>query len=210
MNKFRLSFILSIALLLSACATVYTAEDFTDYQAKHESVAILPYNVTIQLKKLPEGTTAEDISNMQKDEGYLFQQQLYAQFLQRYSKGQYTVDFQDIAKTNILLDRADIEYDTITKFTKEELAEILGVDAIISGDIKRTKPMGTGWAVASTLLLGYGATNKVTVNMTVHDSNDGAMIWSYDHNVDGGVGSSPESMAKSLMKNISKKFPYTT
>jgi hypothetical protein len=69
--------------------------------------------------------------------------------------------------------------------------------------------MSTGAAVASAFLLGYGgATNSVNVNMTVHDAESGGLLWSYDHEFKGGIGSSPESVSKGLLKASSKKFPY--
>ena len=201
---------LATLMLLAGCVTptVYTAPDFSTYQAEHKTVAILPYSVQIELKKLPEGTTEADIQRMEHDEGYLFQKVLYSQFLQGVSKDRYTVDFQDCDKTNTLLTRADIKQEDITRYTKDELATLLGVDALISGNIKREKPMGTGAAIASTLLIGIGQTNQVHVNMAIHDGATGNLLWSYDHEVSGGLGSSPEGLAKSLMKKIAKKFPY--
>ncbi len=207
---FRLFAAATLLLLLTACAgpSIYTNESFSNYQNEHKLVAVLPYDVEIQLKKLPEGLTADDLEKMEEEEGFLFQQQLYAQFLERYGKGKYTVGFQDVEKTNILLERAGIDYEKISRHTKEELAETLGVDAVISGDIKRSKPMSTGWAVASTVLIGWGTTNTVNVNMRIHDGKNGEMIWSYDHDASGGVASSAEGLAKALMRNVSKKFPY--
>jgi len=208
MNKVKLAFLLGALLLVSACATVYTNENFSEYQSNHKTVAVLPYNVEIQMKKLPEGMTSQDVDRMEEEEAYLFQQQVYSQFLNRYQKGEYTVSFQDVEKTNVLLKRADINYANLNSFTKEEIGQKLGVDAVISGDIKRAKPMGTGAAVVTTLLFGVGTTNSVDVNMRIHGVQSGDLVWSYDHTANGGLGSSPESLAKSLMKSVSKKFPY--
>lgn len=199
---------LAALMLMAGCATVYTAEDFSTYQAEHKTVAILPYSVQIELKKLPEGVTQDDIEKMEADESQVFQKVLYGQFLEQYSKGRYTVEFQDIDKTNTLLTRSDVNLDNMSSYTKDELSALLGVDALISGNIRRDKPMSTGAAIASTLFLGFGTTNKVHVNMAVHDGTSGNLLWSYDHEVSGGLGSSPEKLAKSLMDNISKKFPY--
>jgi len=201
---------LATLMLLGGCttATVYTAEEFSTYQEEHKIVAILPYSVHIELKKLPEGTTEADIREMESDEGLMFQRILYGQFLEQYSKRRYTVEFQDIDKTNTLLTRSDIDFGNMTKYTKDELAAVLGVDALISGHIKRDKPMSTAAAIWSTVLIGVGNTNQVHVSMAVHDGATGKLLWSYDNDVGGGLGSSPEKLAKSLMDQISKKFPY--
>lgn len=198
------------ATLLAGCATVYTDENFADYQNNHSTVAVLPFEVTIGQKSQAEGADLAQIEAAEQEEGVVFQRQLYSQFLKQWSKDKYTVKFQDVDETNVLLRRADMDVDNIRNFTKAEIGQALGVDSVISGTIKREKPMGTGAAVASAFLLGFGGvTNSVNVHMTIHDSEDGSLLWSYDHEVGGGIGSSPEGVAKSLMKDTSKKFPYS-
>lgn len=146
---------------------------------------------------------------MQKEEGTNIQKQLYTRYMKRWSDGKYTVKFQDVDKTNVLLRRANMSDENIENFTKSEIGKALGVDAVISGTVKREKPMSTGAAVASAFLLGFGgSTNSVNVNMTVHDSAEGDLLWSYDHEVGGGLGSSSQGITKSLIKATSKKFPY--
>lgn len=200
--------VFTAALIAAGCATVYTADDFAIYRDQHETVAILPYDVNIELKKMPEGMTEADIRQMEKDEAYVFQKVLYTQFLKRYSKGEYTVEFQDADKTNILLARADIQYENLGRYTKDEIARVLDVDSLISGTIVRSKPMSDSGAFWSTLFFGFGTTNQVHVNMSIHDGASGSLLWSYDHEVAGGLGSTPESVAKSLMRDVAKKFPY--
>lgn len=208
-NTYRISAVLIAGYFATACsATVYKDQDFSSYQSEHKKVALLPFDVSIDTKNLPKDTNLDFLVDAEKEEGYLFQAQLYTQFLNKYQKGEYTVSFQDVDETNVLLERAGVTYETLNSFTKAELAEILGVDSIISGDVKRSKPMGTAAAVASTFLVGFGATNKVVVNMTLHDGKTSSLLWSYDHQQAGGIASSPDRLAKNLMKNSSAKFPY--
>ena len=198
-----------VALAVAGCATVYTAADFGDRTTAHETVAILPFDVSIDMRELPEGLTKEDLREQERDEAYAFQRQVYTEFLQRYARDQYTVEFQDVDTTNVLLNRADVDYQRIyTSYTRDELADMLGVDATISGTITRSRPMGTGAAIVTTLLFGGGVTNAVEVSIAVHDGSDGALLWSYDHEVSGGLGSTPESVAEALMRGIARKFPY--
>ena len=172
-------------------------------------VALLPFDVSINLRELPEGLTEEDLRAQERDEAYAFQRQLYTEFLRRYARGQYTVQFQDVDTTNVLLNRADVDYRAIySSYTKDELAGILGVAAVVSGGIGRSRPLGTGAAIATTNLFGVGTTNHVEASMTVHDGNDGTLLWSYDHEVAGGLGSTPESVAESLMRGVARSFPY--
>lgn len=200
-----------LILVVTGCATVYTAADFADRTAEHETVALLPFDVSINLRELPEGLTEEDLRAQERDEAYSFQRQLYTQFLQRYARGQYTVEFQDIDTTNVLLNRADVDYRAIySSYTRAELADLLDVDAVVSGAIGRSRPLGTGAAIVTTVLFGVGVTNQVEASMTVHDGDDGALLWSYDHEVGGGLGSTPEGVAESLMRGVARSFPYDT
>jgi len=206
--KFKTLIIAAMISVLAACATVYTSQDFSQHQSRHNTVAILPFRVSIELKKIPDGVTSDQLRRAEIDEAYVFQKQLYNQLLVQYAKNRYTVSFQDIDRTNILLERAGIKYENISSSTKDEIAKILGVDSIISGQIRREQPMSTGAAIFSTIFLGFSSTNKVNVNMAIHDGAAAQLIWSYDHEVSGGLGSSAEGLAKSLMSGISRKFPY--
>ena len=70
--------------------------------------------------------------------------------------------------------------------------------------------MSEGAAVALGLLVGaWGATNQTTTSLTIHDTSS-SLLWKYDYNASGSVGSSPENLANALMRNASKRFPYRT
>ena len=196
-------------VMLPACATTYTAENFAEYQAKHETVAVLPFLTTIDRRNLKSGYDPEALAIAEKDEAYLFQRQLYIQFLDQSEKGEYTVTFQPVDRTNVLMERAGITYDDLRAYTRDEIGEVLGVDAVISGEIRRANPVGAGAAVAGAFLVGaYSATNEVTVTMVVHDAETGALVWAYDHVAQGSLGSSSERLARGLMRNSASKFPY--
>ena len=91
-----------------------------------------------------------------------------------------------------------------------ELAEILGVDAIISGNYETDKPMSEGASVALGLLIGFwGSTNNATVNMSVHNAKDGILLWNYNKKVSGSIGSSPDDLINRLMRKASRRLAYT-
>lgn len=200
-----------LCILVMGCntPTTYLATGFEDFQHAHRLVAILPFQVTIDPKKLPKDFSLEMAKEAEKDEAYNFQQQLYLRFLERQEKGEYTVKFQDVDDTNARLGKAGINSENLTNYTKAELKNILEVDALISGTISRERPMSTGLAVALGALFGvWGSTNKVNVGLNIHDAPTGDLVWKYEHEASGSVGSSSEELAKSLMKSVSKKFPY--
>jgi len=196
-------------LYAASCAKIYTSPDFTNVRNEHKTVAILPFEVTIDAKKIPKGMTLETLKELEKDEGFTFQSQMYSRFLENQKKDKYTVQFQDVDRTNSILLRNGVNYENMRSYTKDELAEMLGVDAVVSGHIRRSRPMSTGGAIASSLLFGFsGPTNRVDMDVVIHNELNGALLWKYNHQASGGIGSSSEQLSKSLMKKISRKFPY--
>jgi len=203
----RITVLLIVVSIFSSCAVIYKAPQFPQRASQHKVLALTPLDVTIQYRKLPQGTTIETIKENEKDLGYTFQDQLYTRFLKRLDL--YTIDFQDIDKTNSILIKNNISYENLKEYSKEDIAKLLGVDVILSGKILTQKPMSTGGAIALGVLTGlYGSTNKVEVSVTVHDGLDSKLLWKYEHTYSGSVGSSPESISKALFRNLSNKFPY--
>ncbi len=201
------AFIACAAIMISSCGPkIYKSDNFETSKATVKTLAILPFTVTIDTKRLPKGTTMETLKESEQKTGYDVQGNSYSWFLKR-SKD-YTVSFQDIDRTNSLLKKAGISYDDISLQDKGELCKLLGVDAVISGRIRMSKPMSEGAAVVVGLLAGaWGATNKTTTSLTIHDGKSG-LLWKYDYDASGSVGSSAERLTSALMKNASKKFPY--
>ena len=192
-----------------AGAQKYTHPRFAELCKDHKKVAILPFVVSIDMKNLGKNTTVEMIDKAEKEESLEFQRQLYARFLQRSQEDAYTIEFQDVDQTNALLLKAGISLDSLSARTRDEIAGILGVDALISGSIHQTRPTSTGMAMAQTLLIGFsGSTQRVDINLTVHNGADGALLWSYDHTDKGGMANTVEAMTKSLLKKVAGNFPY--
>lgn len=190
-------------------AQKYTHPNFASVTKEHKQLAVLPFRVNIDMKHLPKNTTVEMVQQSEKDEALEIQKVLYSRLLQRSGEDQYRVSFQDVDQTNALLQKAGLSLDSLTAHTKDEIAKILGVDALVSGTVQQTAPTSTGMAVAQTLLFGMsGSTQRVDINMAVHNGADGQLLWSYDHNDKGGMMNSVEGMMKSLMKKVAGNFPY--
>jgi hypothetical protein len=208
--KSQLSALALLLIILQGCApTVFTAPNFATAKRGHKTVAVLPFDVSVLMKKLPKGVTPEQIKADEEKTAFTAQSQAYTYLLKQMGKDKYTVEFQDIDKTNALLLKNSLDYAGIKSKTKDEIAKILGVDAVMSGKIVMEKPMNEGAAIALGLLVGFwGSTNKVNTASTIHTGSDGKLLWKYDWEASGSIGSSTESLTKALMKNVSKNFPY--
>lgn len=200
-----------IVMIISSCGpTIYKTADFESKTAKHKIVAILPAEVTISLRPNEmKNMSIESFKEKEAATGFSIQNNLYSWFLRRSEKFKYTVSFEDISKRNALLAKAGIEYKDLKYKTKEELATILQVDAVISTRVSMQKPMSEGAALAIGVLIGtWGATNTVQTSINIHEAKKGELIWKYDYKASGSVGNNAENLVNGLMRNASKKFPY--
>ena len=155
--------------------------------------------------------TDEQLNRLEKSEGESIQTAMYSWFLKRKKRGKLQdLKVQDPKTTNALLGKKGIGYDNINDYTPMELAEILGVDAVISGDYETNKPMSEGASVALGILIGFwGTTNTAIVNMSIHNAIDGELLWNYNKKVRGSIGSSPEDLINILMRKASRRMAYT-
>ena len=204
--------VLAAGLIAGCSPKIYKTDNFDSVAARHKIVAILPSDVNIQLRpNEAKKISADDVRKNEETTGLAVQDRMYSWFLRRSDKYHYTVKFQDISKTNALLKQANINYMDLRTKSKDELAKLLGVDATISSSVRMDKPMSEGAAIAVGLLIGaWGSTNNVTTSITIHEGTKGDLMWKYDYQASGSVGSSTESLVNGLMKNASKKFPYNS
>jgi len=121
-----------------------------------------------------------------------------------------TVEVQDPNTTKALLRKKNITEKNMNKYTPKQLANILNVDAVITGDYKTTKPMSEGASLALGLLSGlWGSTNTATINMSVHNRKDGVLLWNYNKKVRGSIGTDSDDLINTLMRKASRRLSYT-
>lgn len=199
-------FLMAFSLfLISSCAKIYYSPDAYSLANNHKIIAIAPPSVSIAASKKVD---AEAIKEQQKTESINFQKEIYAWMLKRKLQGQISPEILDIETTIAKLSRAGYPE---TPYSPSEICDILGVDGIITSNFSMSKPMSEGAAIALGLLTGaWGSTNEVNVSMSIFDNTNKKLIWNFDHQYTGGVGSSPSSLVDDLMRYASKKMPYLT
>ena len=85
---------------------IFKAPGFKDSLEKHKVVAILPFKATIAYKRMPKGFDLAGNNLEEKKLGINMQQGMYTYLLRK--GGKYTVSFQDVERTNILLKQAGV------------------------------------------------------------------------------------------------------
>lgn len=189
---------------------IYTNPDFAALAKNEQTLAILPFTVTLHLRPNERAKMSdEDLKKMELQEGLDVQSAMQSYFLHKKEKKDFTVSFQDIDKTNLLLKKAGISPDSLADYSAQDLAKILGVDGVISGTLTSDKPMSEGAAVAVGVLTGfYGHTNSGKCTIDIHDASTGKLMWKYEKSLSRGLGSSINTIINTMMSKASRKFPY--
>ena len=194
---------LLIVLVLNSCAQIYHTPDADSVAKSHRVIAVLPPSVSIAASRK---TDAEAIKEQQRTESLNFQKEMYSWMLKRKMQGKMFQEILDVETTNAKLKQAGFPE---TPLSPAQMCEILEVDGVIASNFALSKPMSEGAAIAVAVLAGVGtATNEVRVSIGIHDCIGKKLIWNYDHNFSGGLGSSPTSLVEDLMCRASKKMPY--
>lgn len=213
MNRLLAIVSLAVIFFIAGCAPrIYKAPEFDNITANHKIVAILPAEVLMELRPAEmKRTTPEKLRRYEEETGFIIQDKMYSWFLRKSGRRKYTVEFQDISKTNALLRQSNVGYFDLSGYTREQLASMLGVDAVISTRASMKKPMSEGAAAAMGLLVGiWGNTNEVQTSISIHEGKQGKLVWKHDYQASGSVGSNPERLVDALMRNASKRFPYNS
>lgn len=183
---------------------IYQAPNAAAATAAHSIIAIVPPVVTIKGRKKDDPDVLKAAADA---DVYAFQQEMYSWMLRRKQQGRVRgVEIMDPETTNAKLAKAGFTPESRT-MSPAEMADALGVDAVITSRFNTTKPMSEGAAVALGVLFGaWGATNETSVNLSIHDASAG-MLWNYDW-VSSGTFTSSEALVSGLMRNASRRMPY--
>lgn len=203
-------FLLTVITGYSQTKEIYTNPDFAQIAKDHKVLAIIPFKASVKLRpKQIEKMGEDQYAKLQIEEGKSVQSSLQTYFLNKKNTEGFTVTFQDIAKTNAILLKNNINEENIDRYTSEDLAKLLDVDGIISGTLSTDKPMSDGASVALGLLVGfYGATNSGKCTININDGKTGALLWKYEKTLSRSLGSDINTVINAMMRKASRKFPY--
>ena len=177
-------------------------------KATHKLVAILPFATKISYKKMPKNFNAEANRDQEKTMSKSIQSSMYTFLLRKASD--YTVEFQDVYKTNILLKKAGIQ-DKLDEMTKDEIAKALGVDAVLGGSFETEQTKSEAGAIASAVLFGGfgGKTGTGTLTLTLNSGASGDLLWRFFKTMNDNITTSTDDLVEHMMRKVSRNFPYS-
>lgn len=184
----------------------YVYPGFKKMAKSHQKIAILPWKFRTQFREEDAvKLTQEQIQEMQLLDGLAFQKGVYDFFMKKELK----VAVQDVTETNEVLKEHGIDGNNIDDFSNKNIAEILDVDALVSGNFKTSQPLSDeAAAVVKILTLGGSLAgtkgHDATGVMRITDRL-GNQMWRYSI---AKTSSNGDAIITSIMKKCSRNIPY--
>ena len=192
---------------IKAQKQIFEIPGLRDSIAKQKIVAILPFKATISYKRMPKNFDAEGNKRDQINLASNMQQGMYTYLLRK--SDNYSVSFQEVERTNILLKQAKI-YDSLDLLLPDSICKILKVDAVIKGIFTYEKTGSEAGAIAKAVLFGFGgSTGTGSLTMQINGATgSGALLWRFYKEMNEGIGSSGNELMERMMRKVSRNFPY--
>ncbi|KAA3440448.1 hypothetical protein [Rufibacter hautae] len=196
---------------------MYTSPAFATAAKHHKTIAILPFDVQVglrpsQMRKM----TPEQLYALELQHGRAVQSAFQIHFLQKVNKDGEKIAVQDVNQTNAILKEHDIQPEEIPNYLPSELAQMLGVDAVMVGSLTTEKPVSTAVAAAVAIYTflytpyvgSAGPTNSGNTMMKIYDGASGDLLWSYDKTLSRGIGSDTHNIIKAITRKATRQNPY--
>jgi hypothetical protein len=185
---------------------IYEAPNLKGIIQAQKTVAILPLKVSISFKRFPKNYDAANNAAQEQEEGINMQQGMLTYLLRK--ANDFTVSFQDVQRTNILLKQAGV-FEKLDAITPDSLCKILKVDGIIRASYAYEKTGSEAVAVVMTLMIGYGGpVASGALTMQVYNGSDGLLLWRFYKEMNEGAFTSGDAMMERMMKKVARNFPY--
>ena len=223
MRIYLLTLLFAITLLSCGKRNVYRSNDFEEEVYRHQNIAIIPFHIT-QTGHKSKGVTEEDIKEANKKWGYNFQESLLGHLLRYTSRNRKgpEVSFQSLQKTNAILLENNIDIETAYLRQPEELAKLLGVDAVLMTTLENDKNFSDGVAyglkAGRTLLNVVGQGNRsgilylnasdINMSCYLYDASDSKLLWQTYRKGGTDLPSGVDDLVEYYSSWIAKRFPY--
>lgn len=189
---------------------IYEANECAEVAAQHETIAILPFEVSLVLKpnKRKKLTQAE-FNALLVEDARAVQELLYEYLLKRVQQKELGLQIQDIYATNSRLLELGVVPGEIFKYSRKELADRLGVDAVISGKLRTNRPLSDRQNVISaSVFSSLGDIVEGVTDISLYDARSGILLWKYENKIKKKYTKGVESVYEKLLERAGKSLPY--
>ncbi len=197
-------------LVLSACASSkdFVSENFANVRQNHKRIAILPFDVQFQnpadYAKKQDKRTQRFFSKQEQEASLDAQKELFMNVARQVQKGRYEIAFQDFNRTNKVLTENGIRTENIRFQNKADIARLLGVDAVIFGELViKISQMN------NQMMPNFRNDDGVETDVKLFDAGSGEMVWSTSlSNRPNSQIDTPHHLSSGLISQVAKNLPY--
>lgn len=200
MKKLILFFIPLVIFVACKSTQSYTSPQAAGAVLLHKKVAVLPFRVTFSddYKEVIRGGKSS-WAEQERIAGLDLQKAGFEYVAKRSNKKGYDLAIQSFFETNKILEDSNISFSQLMLMDKTQLANLLGVDAVIFGTSK----------VDFDLRLGYTGNNGIITTMELYDAGLNEKIWSMDdREYIRSRMDSPQDLAKRSVSQLVDALPY--
>jgi hypothetical protein len=177
--------------------------------------------------KAPKGLSAEDILRIEEGESLAFQASLYNYLLDRSGPNRRRpvwISIQPIGITNQLLSEGGVAIRDAWALPADELAEMLGVDAVVRTRVRKTRYLSdlASFGIAAGVhvvlealdedhvwLLPWGPrTYDIYAEGELVAADGGALLWKVAVNRETDWSQPANDVVRGITRKLAKKFPY--
>ncbi len=200
-----------LAVVLSACSAQrdFLSDNFSKASTTHQRVAILPFDVQFEnpVNKNPNERTQRFFSQQEREASLDTQKELFAYAAKQVQKGRYELAFQDFTKTNSILATSGIRLEDIGKYDKGQMARMLGVDAVIWGQLQIVISRQDRFS----MMPSYMGNDGVETNVNLYDAASGELLWKTNlKQRPNNRMDTPHQLTSQLIGQVAKHLPYRT
>jgi hypothetical protein len=214
------------AFLLGSCRNYYIAHDFNQRAASHRTIAIAPLEMIYTGNK-PKNMSDADIRKVEDGESRAFMISLYNEILRstRGGKKPIRVSIQTVNNTLSILESSGISIRDSWKLSSVQLAQVLGVDAVVQGSITKKRYMSdlasfgidlgtqildglTGGLVGSNVPNQATRTNDIRASYSLSSAGDGTTLFSQAFDYEADWDNTTEEIITFINRRFARNFPY--
>lgn len=212
----------SVLCLFSCSPRYYETAAYENYAIEHQTIAVVP-SETIMTGRIPEEMTEEMVLQIEENESKAFQIAVFDEIAQRSGNrdGEILINLQHYTETNAKLNKAGISARESWTMSPIDLAELLGVDAIVRTSIRKDmfltdlESFGLSMARSAISVLGGQSlwfiptkTSDVFLSASVLDSESGVTVWNTDKKTQTDWNSQHATIVRRLARVLARRFPY--
>ncbi len=224
----RLEWFLTATLVLVGCTAVhYESPRLADREGAGEVIAVLPFEMVFT-GKIPADVSPAQVLAIEEAESLAFQHAFYNRLLDRSSvtrRRPILVQIQPLETTNRVLSDNGVTIRDSWLVPAEELARMLGVDAVIRTRVVKERYLSdlASYGTEVGLHVLHGATEgstdwmippRLTRTHDIHaesslvDHRNGDLLWKVELHRATDWRRPANDVIVGITKKLSKKFPY--